>query len=104
MTDDSSVPVTLEHQDFVPGRIVRFVDLVGKYHPMIIVNVRKDPRGTNHRIDGVAFGEFGAMYIPDVLHDQARAKGTWHWPVRQQRKNAPAKPQPGKPLYVPKGR
>jgi hypothetical protein len=97
---------TLDGKDFVPGRLVRYVDRNGKTYPFIIVNAKKYFSANSHYIDGVAFGEFGALWVADVLYDQNGKRDTWHWPPRAIRKPKPqlqpqSKPklQPGKPIF-----
>jgi hypothetical protein len=96
--------LTLDGQDFVPGRIVRYVCAKGAIYPMITIRTRKASSGADHRIDGVMFSEAGALYVGDVPYDQRRSCGSWHWPAhRTKRKTpAPAKPVAGKPIYTPK--
>jgi hypothetical protein len=102
----NTVGPTLDGRDFVPGRLVRYVDGDGKIYPMIIVKTKKYFTANTHRVDGVAFGEFGALYVADVLYDQNCARNTWHWPPRPTRKPKPQpqlKPKPqlqaGKPIF-----
>src|SRR5215472_3051293 len=95
--------LTLDGKHFVPGRIVRYICAKGAIYPMMIIRARKDTAGSNHRIDGVMFGESGALYVADVPYDQRRACGSWHWPDRPTRRKktaAPAKPMPSKPLFT----
>jgi hypothetical protein len=110
----------LDGHDFVPGRLVRYIDANGQLFPMILVTCHKDSAGSNHSASGVIFGDidFGARFLPNISYDQKQSPNTWHWPLRIQNKKKavngntsaqlvrtqPIKAPPGKPLYVAKSR
>ena len=89
----------LDNEPFRMGRIVHFVDGLGKQHPMLLTSVHKSGTDGKHHASGVVFAyrDVACHVEINVPYDPTKKPMSWHWPSRSYSKKK--KPESGKPIF-----
>lgn len=94
-----TLSLMLDNEPFRMGRIVHFIDGLGKQHPMLLTSVHKSGNDGKHHASGVVFDyrDSACILQVNIPYDTTKKPMTWHWPSRFERKKK--KPEAGKPIF-----
>jgi hypothetical protein len=95
-----SMILLLDNEPFRMGRIVHFIDGLGKQHPMLLTSVHKSGTDGKHHASGVVFDyrDEPCVLQVNVPYDSSKKPMTWHWPTKFYARDKKKSPEPGKPL------